>query len=79
LIRKKTFVCGTLRLNRRGLPKKVVTCKLKKGQIFGKMNSQGIRVIKWVDKRPVLMLSTCKNHDTSIKDTGKKEGVQMKM
>lgn len=71
LLSKKTFICGTLRANRRGLPKKVVSTKLKKGQIEGKMNKKGVRVIKWVDKRPVLMMTTCKNHDTTIIDTGR--------
>jgi hypothetical protein len=72
LIEKKTFICGTLRSNRKGLPKCVISSKLKKGQITGKANSKGVRVIKWHDKRAVLMLSTCKNHDATVKPTGKK-------
>ncbi|XP_061706678.1 piggyBac transposable element-derived protein 4-like [Cydia pomonella] len=71
LIRKKTFLCGTLRPNRKGLPKRIVASKLKKGQITGAMNENGVRIIKWVDKRPVNMISTCRDHDLMIKDTGK--------
>ncbi|XP_026746059.1 piggyBac transposable element-derived protein 3-like [Trichoplusia ni] len=73
LIDKKTFYCGTLRSNRKSLSKHVVSTKLKKGDIIGKMNNKGIKVIKWFDKRPVLMVTTCKNHDTSLKKTGKKQ------
>lgn len=40
--------------------------------MLGKMNSKGVRVLKWVDKRPVLLMTTCRNHDVSIKDTGRK-------
>ncbi|XP_063628187.1 piggyBac transposable element-derived protein 4-like [Cydia splendana] len=72
LLDLKTFYCGTLRSNRKGLPKTVISTKLKKGNITGKMNKKGIRVLKWVDKRPVLMMSTCTDHDTTLKSTGKK-------
>ncbi|RVE52535.1 hypothetical protein evm_002929 [Chilo suppressalis] len=70
LLLNKTFLCGTIKPNRKGLPKTVTATKLKRGEICGKMNKKGVRVIKWVDKRPVSMISTCKNHDIRIKDTG---------
>lgn len=34
------------------------------------MNKNGVRIIKWVDKRPVHMISTCQDHDTKIINTG---------
>ncbi|CAK1590291.1 unnamed protein product [Parnassius mnemosyne] len=71
LIRKKTFMCGTLRPNRKGNPKKIISIKLKRGQIVGKMNPNGVRIIKWTDKRPVHMISTCRNHNLTLKSTGK--------
>ncbi|XP_045778520.1 piggyBac transposable element-derived protein 4-like [Maniola jurtina] len=71
LLCKKTFLCGTLRPNRKGLPKRIIASKLKKGEITGVMNENGVRIIKWVDKRPVNMISTCRDHDLAIKDTGK--------
>lgn len=71
LLLQETFLCGTIKPNRKGLPKTVIATKLKKGEICGKMNNKGVRVIKWMDKRPVCMISTCKNHGTCIKDTGK--------
>lgn len=72
LLENKTFICGTLRSNRKGLPKSVISTKLKKGEVIGKMNRRGVRVIKWFDKRPVHMISTCRNHNTSLKNTGKR-------
>lgn len=73
LIKNKTFICGTLRPNRKGLPKTVISTKLKKGNIKGKMNSNGVRVFKWVDKRPVYMISTCRNHNTEMVNTNKQK------
>lgn len=67
---KKTRICGTLRKNRKTVPKNIISQKLKRDQIAGK-ESEGIKIMKWVDKRPVLMLSTCENHEASLVDTGK--------
>lgn len=66
LLKRKTFLCGTLRANRRGLPKSIVAKKIKKGEVIGKMRRTGVKVIKWVDKRPVLMITSCKNHDLKL-------------
>lgn len=71
LLKKKTFLCGTVRINRKGLPKTFVSTKLKKGQIIGCMNLKGVKIIKWMDKRPVTMLTTVKEHNATLKDTGK--------
>ena len=57
LLNRKTLLCGTLRKNRKHLPKKVVSTKLKKGQHIAKRKGR-IVVEKWQDKREVLMLST---------------------
>lgn len=72
LLDSQTYVCGTLRSNRKENPKDVVNKKLKRGQIYGQQNRDGIRVIKWVDKRPVVMISTVPNHDAELKATGAK-------
>ncbi|XP_028174224.1 piggyBac transposable element-derived protein 4-like, partial [Ostrinia furnacalis] len=73
LLAQKTFICGTLNIRRKHLPKTVILSKIKKGEIKGKMNKNGVKVLKWVDKRQVLMLTTCKNHDDKLIDTGKKK------
>ena len=58
LLSQKTLLCGTLKKNRKHLPKTVVTKKLKKGQYIAKRKGR-IVVEKWNDKRDVLMLTTC--------------------
>lgn len=35
------------------------------------MNKKGVKVIKWMDKRQVTMMTTVKEHDASLIDTGK--------
>ena len=62
LLENQTYVCGTLRKNRKGNPGCVVNKKLKRGEIFGKENSEGIKVLKWKDKHDVLMLTTIPEH-----------------
>lgn len=54
----QTHLVGTLRKSRRGNPKEVVSQKLKRGQVIARENEKGITVLKWKDKRDVLMLST---------------------
>ena len=57
LLNRKTLLCGTVRKNRKHLPIKVVSTKLKKGQHIAKRKGR-IVVEKWLDEREVLMLST---------------------
>ena len=57
LLKRKTLLCGTLRRNRKGLPNKVVSTKISKGQCIRPRNGR-IVVLKWYDKRDVLMLTT---------------------
>nr|CAH7747134.1 unnamed protein product [Callosobruchus chinensis] len=63
---KKTHLLGTLRSNRRGNPKEVITKKLKRGDVVAKENNRGICILKWKYKRDVLMLSTKHAHETVI-------------
>lgn len=58
LISMHTHLVGTLRKNRRGNPKEVVSQKLKRGEVVARENEKGVTVLKWKDKRDVLMLST---------------------
>ncbi|KAI4455792.1 piggybac transposable element-derived protein 4 [Holotrichia oblita] len=61
--------CGTMRQNRKGVPSSMKT-KLKKGESFGLQKNE-TKLIKWHDKRPVLMLSTDSSHDSTLQETGK--------
>ena len=57
LLGRETYVCGTLRANRKGKPE-VRQKKLKRGEIIARQNGKGVRVMKWQDKRPVKMISS---------------------
>lgn len=72
LQKKSTYVCGTLRSNRKYLPHEVTKKKLKKGDVVGRQNHEGIKVLKWMDKRDVLMLTTVPEHTTEKKKAGKR-------
>ncbi|CAH1984331.1 unnamed protein product [Acanthoscelides obtectus] len=75
LLDHKTHYIGTLRANRRGNPKEVILKKLKKGEIFGLENGRGVCVLKWKDKRDVL-LST--KHTTETVDVQRRTGIVKK-
>ncbi|XP_067128135.1 piggyBac transposable element-derived protein 4-like [Centruroides vittatus] len=70
LLERSTHLIGTLRTNRKCIPKEVVNKKLSKSEIIGMHNEKGIVVAKWKDKRDVLMLST--KHTTEMTSTGKR-------
>ena len=58
LYARDTFVCGTLRSNRKGNSKAVVTAKLKKGEALYRWNGP-VLYLKWCEKkRSVTMMST---------------------
>ena len=69
----KTHVCGTLRSNRKGVPKMVqkttANKKLKKGQFLFYSNDK-LMVGTWRDKYPITMISTM-HADTLPADTDK--------
>lgn len=72
LLRRKTHLLATLRVNRKGNPTDVTKNKLKVGEMIGKDNSDGICVMKWWDKRDVLMLST--KHSTNTISVNRRTG-----
>ena len=57
LVKRKTDVCGTLRLKRKDLPRDLKTIKLKKGEIIGYQRGK-VTVLKWKDKKDVSLIST---------------------
>lgn len=69
LLDQKCLYCGTLRSNRKGVPK-YFTKKIKRGEIIGKEKKK-IKIMKWVDKRPVYMITTQPAHNTTLVPTGK--------
>ncbi|XP_055918374.1 piggyBac transposable element-derived protein 4-like [Eupeodes corollae] len=57
-LQQRTHVVGTLRANKRNLPKEVLLAKLKRGEVISREDNDGIVVLKWKDTRDVRMLST---------------------
>ena len=55
--------CGTVRKNWRGVPDEM-KAKLKKGEVVSKQLDSSMLILKWMDKREVMMLSTI--HDDSF-------------
>ncbi|CAK1595465.1 unnamed protein product [Parnassius mnemosyne] len=58
LLENETHLVGTLRKNRKYLPKDVINGKIRKGEFRAKENEDGITCMKWKDKRDVYLLST---------------------
>ena len=54
--------CGTLRPNRRGVPSGIKE-KVRKGERKAFKLDESMLAIKWMDKRPVIMLTTIHNND----------------
>ena len=63
LKRLKFVACGTVRTNRRGVPDEI-NAKLQKGEIVSKKIDDDVMALKWMDKRPIAMLTTV--HDDSV-------------
>lgn len=72
LLERKTFYCGTLRGNRKGLPVDFIKKKQKKGDVESVQNNEGIKVIKWTDKRQVLMMTSYTEHKGKMTELNKR-------
>ena len=57
-LQKETHVVGTLRANKKDVPKEVLKAKLRRGEMIAKEDQDGIVVLKWRDTRDVRILST---------------------
>jgi hypothetical protein len=71
LLEDDTYLIGTLRSNRAGAGNRIREKKLRRGEVYGRQNRDGIKLIKWKDKRDVLMISTRPSHSTTVVDSGK--------
>lgn len=76
LLKNETHLIGTLRKNRKHFPKVVVSTKLRKGQFIARESDDGITVLRWKDKRDVLVLST--KHSTRFISVTKHNKTKMK-
>ncbi|XP_047103704.1 uncharacterized protein LOC124722612 [Schistocerca piceifrons] len=62
---------GTVRSNRKLNPQDLVQAKLKKGEHKGKESTTVVAVLKWKDKRDVLILSTVHGEEEAEVQTRK--------
>lgn len=65
LLQKKTFICGTVKVNKTFLPPQAKR-KQKRGDIMSFENRSGVKFLKWTDKRSVCMLTTSNNHMCTV-------------
>ena len=56
--------CVTVRVNSRGVAKQLTTTKLAKGEVLTVQTEDSTLALKWMDKRPVTLLSTI--HDDTM-------------
>lgn len=70
-----TYICGTLRVNRKGNPIAVTKKKLSKGEMIWRHNNS-LAVCKWKDKRDVLVISNM--HCPEIIDVRNHKGQRKK-
>ncbi|XP_066252466.1 piggyBac transposable element-derived protein 4-like [Euwallacea similis] len=73
LYKQKMFYCGTLRSNRKGIPQGL-NHKIKRGEVIGK-EGDSIKIIKWVDKRPVMMITSDPSYDATVISTGQRNRI----
>ena len=71
LLEDDTYLIGTLRSNRAGSGNEVPQRKLRRGEVYGRQNRDGITLVKWKDKRDVLMISSRPSHSATLMNTGK--------
>ncbi len=70
----QTHLIGTLRSNRKFNPSNVVNKKLDKGETIAEESNTGVVVLKWKDKKDVLVLSTKhKDEITTVIQRGKEK------
>ena len=74
LLESQAHLFGTLRKNRAGYLKAVTDAHLKKDEVVGRENEDGIAVAKWRSKSEVLMLLT--KHDLKMVDTGRTDAMK---
>ena len=61
MLTQNTYICGTLRSDRKSNPKDITKANLKKGGVVSRRRDGAI-VSKWKDKRGVLMISNMYTH-----------------
>ncbi|KAK9692981.1 Transposase IS4 [Popillia japonica] len=72
LLQRQTHLVGTVRSNRKGNSKELLTKKLKKHEVIGQESGTGIVMLKWKDTRDVLVLTTAHTDEVmKVRQRGK--------
>ena len=71
MINQKTYICATLRTDRKSNPKECTKAKLKQGDFISR-SREGVVVAKWKDKRDVPML--CNLHSLQMIEVTNRRG-----
>ena len=71
LLQNGIYLIWTLRSNRAGSGHDTVQKKLKHDEVYGLQSNDGIKLIKWKDKRDVLIISTKPSHSATLVDNEK--------
>ncbi len=70
LLQHDTYLIGTLRNNRAESGSKVLRKNLRRGEVYGLQNKDGIKLIIRKDKKDVLMISTRPSHSATVMNSG---------
>lgn len=65
---QKTRVVGTVKANKKFMPKEVMNADFKKGEMIARENKNGIVVFNWLDTRYVRILETTTKHAPEMVD-----------
>ena len=81
LLQDKILSCGTIRANRKGLPKDLKSDKqLARGESDIRQG-EGLNLVKWMDNKSVLVVSTCcgpvSNSEVERRQKGKQEKIKI--
>ena len=71
LLDEHTYYCGTMRKNRKQIPKSFQNASLKRGEMISKQNAR-VKIFNWKDKRNVLTLSTIPEHSGELVPSGRR-------
>lgn len=73
LNQENTHLVGTLRANRKNNPENVVKKKFKKGEIIASQSNSNVVILKWRDKRDILLITT--KHSDQIIEIQKRDTI----
>lgn len=77
LLKCKIYACGTLRKGRKGIPQDLGNERnMKRGDSDWRVSEEGLFILKWMDKKPILFLSNFHQPDEATISRKKKDGTK---